>query len=155
MCTPGVNRLAASALVCLTLACGSDSGTDPQLADFAGRYSLHTVDGSALPKVVNGRWVIELTLTLTEEGRVILRGFDFPTDGVPPGPAPPPTFKQDVDIGGSFTRSGERISFYPAPTNAYLELGTATLAGGDTLTVVANAGTLQNPDWHTYVYARE
>lgn len=151
------SALALAAMIaaaCLTTSCSSATEPSP-LEQIAGAYELKTINGNLLPATVEARWVIELTLTLTNEGRLIQRGFDFPKSGVPGGAAPPPTFKQEVDVGGGFTIVNNTVSFHPSSSRAYLDLGTAPFTATDTLVVTANAGSVLDPIWYTYVYVRD
>jgi hypothetical protein len=142
----------AAAAFCLTTSCSSSAGVDP-FVEAEGRYTLRTIDGSTLPAIVQGRWVLQLTLTLTRDRRAILRGFDH-TTAVPTGPAPVPTFREDVHITGTYQRSDSLVALY-AGTGVYVNLATGWLSGADTLRLDANAGTLQDPLWIRYLYVRE
>lgn len=142
----------AAAALCLASSCSDSTGVDP-FVEAEGRYTLRTIDGTPLPAIVQSKWVLELTLTLTRDRRAILRGFDH-TTAVPTGPAPVPTFKEDVHVTGTYQRSDSLVALY-AGTSVYVNLATGWLSGGDTLRLEANAGTLLDPLWKRYLYVRE
>ncbi len=115
--------LAMCASIALVLACGSDAPTAPQ--DFSGTYSLHTVDGLALPVTVpNPREhaivINSVTATLNANHTYAVAG-----TGTEDGNA-----STVITDAGTFTQSGSMISF------------TSTTFGGATYSAMAKADTV-------------
>ena len=146
------SSILAAALACLTTSCSDGTGVGKRLAALAGDYSLRSIDGQPLPRVVAGKWVLELTLTLTTDERVILIGYDYPQN-VPGGPAPPPTFREFVSVGGRFDLHDDLILLH-AGNRVYVREGSGDVALPDSIRVDANAGSSTQPLWIRYLYVR-
>lgn len=144
----------AAAAPCLTIACSDPAGVDAGIAEIAGRYDLVAIDGQPIPKVVKSRWVLELSMTLTEDRRLVLRGWDFPTATSPPGPVPPPTFRQDVYVTAKFTRHDTALAIQADAPSTYLEQGSAVLLGPDSVRLDTDIGTPANPIVVRYLYVK-
>jgi hypothetical protein len=111
------------ASIALVPACGSDAPTAPQ--DFSGTYSLHTVDGLALPVTVpNPREhaivINSVTATLNENHTYAVAG-----TGTEDGDA-----NTVITDAGTFTQSGSTIHF------------TSTIFGGATYSAKAKTDTV-------------
>jgi hypothetical protein len=118
-----VIALAMCASVALVLACGSDAPTAPQ--DVSGTYSLHTVDGLALPVTVpnpreHALVINSVTATLNENHTYAVAG-----TGTEDGNA-----STVITDAGTFTQSGSTINF------------TSTTFGGATYTAKSKTDTV-------------
>jgi hypothetical protein len=108
--------------------CGSDSPTNPASASISGTFSLHTINGSALPYTFQSGTT---SVTITSDVITVADGGTWSEVGnftvTQNGASTPQTFSD----GGSWTRAGTSVSFFSTAQNATSYAGTFTGSGFD------------------------
>ena len=139
--TRSLARIAAFATLAFTLAaCGSDSATSPTSVSVNGTYSLRTVNGSAVPFILQGSGankveIVSDVFTFSSGGtfseRAVLR---FTENGV--------VRDENYDDSGTYTKSGTAITLRYTDSST----GSGTV-DGNTMTLSGQG--------YSFVYARQ
>ena len=129
-----MRRLVALLALVTLSACGSDSTTSPNSAAIAGTYSLKTVNGSALPFLIQSG---TNSVKITSDAITIADGGTWSENGAYTQTINGQTSNQVVSDGGTWVRAGTQLTLVSSDsstsysgtfTGSSLNLGDGTLS---------------------------